>query len=100
MAPQRFNIEALVGQHGSVEKLATGEGYCFAVTRKQDGVFMGACGLQLKDGRFELGYWLGKPFWRQGYATEAAKKVVSPPSAFSWMTNRLRNEPPASLPCA
>jgi ribosomal-protein-alanine N-acetyltransferase len=42
-----------------------------------DGVFMGCCGLHLKDGRFELGYWLGKPFWGQGYATEAAKRVVS-----------------------
>ena len=61
----------------AVEKRALGEGFYFAVTRKEDGVFMGCCGLQLKDGRFELGYWLGKPFWRQGYATEAAKRVVS-----------------------
>ncbi len=61
----------------TAEKFAKGEGYCFAVTRKQDGVFMGNCGLHLKDGQFELGYWLGKPFWQQGYATEAAKKVVS-----------------------
>ncbi|MDE2164037.1 MAG: GNAT family N-acetyltransferase [Alphaproteobacteria bacterium] len=61
----------------ATEKFAKGEGYCFSVTRKQDGVFMGNCGLNLKDGKFELGYWLGKPFWRQGYATEAAKKVIS-----------------------
>jgi RimJ/RimL family protein N-acetyltransferase len=61
----------------AAEKRALGEGHCFAVTRKEDGAFMGACGLLLKDGRFELGYWLGKPFWRQGYATEAARKVVS-----------------------
>ena len=60
-----------------VKQHATGEGFCFAVTRKQDGVFMGCCGLRLKDGRFELGYWLGKPFWGLGYATEAAKKVLS-----------------------
>ena len=59
------------------QRRALGEGHCFAVTRKLDGVFMGTCGLHLEDGRFELGYWLGKPFWRQGYATEAAKKVVS-----------------------
>ncbi len=24
----------------------------------------------------ELGYWIGKPYWGQGYASEAAKKVV------------------------
>ena len=56
---------------------ARGEAFCFAIVRKTDDVFMGCCGLTLKDGRFELGYWLGKPFWGQGYATEAAKKAVS-----------------------
>ena len=60
-----------------VMQKARGEAFCFAIMRKTDDVFMGCCGLTLKDGRFELGYWLGKPFWGQGYATEAAKKVVS-----------------------
>ena len=60
----------------AAERLAAGEAYCFAVARKEDGVFMGCCGLHLKDGQFELGYWLGKPFWGQGYATEAAKRVA------------------------
>jgi RimJ/RimL family protein N-acetyltransferase len=61
----------------SVMTRARGEGFCFVIERKADGVFMGCCGLTLKGGRFELGYWLGKPFWGEGYATEAAKKVVS-----------------------
>ena len=25
---------------------------------------------------FEFGYWLGKPFWGLGYATEAAQRLV------------------------
>ena len=25
---------------------------------------------------FEFGYWLGKPFWGQGYATEAAQRLT------------------------
>ena len=25
---------------------------------------------------FEFGYWLGKPFWGHGYATEAARRLV------------------------
>ena len=29
------------------------------------------------DGGFEFGYWLGKPYWGQGYATEAARRLVS-----------------------
>ncbi len=43
----------------------------FGVTRKNDGAYMGGCGLHLDNGEFEFGYWYGKPFWRQGYATEA-----------------------------
>ena len=58
-------------------KGASGEVFCFAILRKADEAFMGCSGLNLKDGRFELGYWFGKPFWGRGYATEAAKKVVS-----------------------
>jgi RimJ/RimL family protein N-acetyltransferase len=59
------------------DSLAKGEGYCFAVVRKEAMAFMGCCGLRLEGGRYELGYWLGKPFWNQGYATEAVKRVVA-----------------------
>jgi RimJ/RimL family protein N-acetyltransferase len=41
--------------------------------------FVGRCGLQyLGDtGAVELGYTLARPFWGQGYATEAARACVS-----------------------
>lgn len=58
------------------ESRARGEGWCYAILRKQDDAFIGCCGLHLKDGTYELGYWLGKPFWNQGYATEAAKRLI------------------------
>ncbi|HEY0302128.1 MAG TPA: GNAT family N-acetyltransferase [Rhizomicrobium sp.] len=58
------------------DRRARGEAYQFGVTRKSDGAYMGGCGLHLKDGEFELGYWFGKPYWRQGYATEAARRLV------------------------
>ena len=42
-----------------------------------DGPVIGACGIARFDGREpELGYWLGVPFWGQGYATEAARAVI------------------------
>jgi len=34
-------------------------------------------GSHLDDGTFEFGYWLGKPYWKQGYATEAARRLVA-----------------------
>jgi RimJ/RimL family protein N-acetyltransferase len=50
----------------------------FAITRKEDGAYLGSCGLHKRDGdAFEFGYWLGKPFWRQGFATEAASRLIA-----------------------
>ncbi len=56
-----------------------GEGgnYSFAVTRREDGMFIGMAGIHpTGHDRAELGYWLGEPFWGQGYATEAARRVI------------------------
>ena len=53
------------------EGRATGESQVFAITRKPDGAYMGTIGLHLRDGAFEIGYWLGKPYWGQGFMTEA-----------------------------
>ena len=30
----------------------------------------------MPDEGYEFGYWLGKPFWGQGYATEAARRLA------------------------
>jgi RimJ/RimL family protein N-acetyltransferase len=37
---------------------------------------IGACGLGERSGEAELGYWIARPFWGQGFAAEAAKAVV------------------------
>ena len=38
---------------------------------------LGACGVAKLDGEQpEIGYWLGVPFWGQGYATEATRAVI------------------------
>ncbi len=59
------------------EARAKGTDFPFAITRKDDGAYIGSCGLHLGEGGFfELGYWLGKPYWKMGYATEAARKVA------------------------
>lgn len=51
----------------------------FAITLADSGEFMGICSLHDADSRFELpyiGYWLGEPYWSQGFATEAARALV------------------------
>lgn len=49
----------------------------FAITR--EGALAGAIGLELtpEHDQGELGYWLGRAHWGQGYATEAAQAVVA-----------------------
>ncbi|WP_152046565.1 GNAT family N-acetyltransferase [Aureimonas psammosilenae] len=50
----------------------------FAVTLAENDRFIGICGLRPTEraGAGDLGYWLGRPYWGQGYATEAAQAVV------------------------
>ncbi len=47
----------------------------FAITR--DGDLMGGIGIDLgKPDLPEIGYWLGVPYWGQGYASEAARAII------------------------
>ncbi|KQZ15207.1 GCN5 family acetyltransferase [Mesorhizobium sp. Root554] len=51
-------------------------GVAYALTLKNSGAFIGCAGLNTTDRGLELGYWIGEPYWRQGYATEAAHALV------------------------
>lgn len=49
-----------------------------AVVQRKKNLVMGAIGLEfsMQHDNAELGYWLGRPYWGQGYATEAAKRLL------------------------
>jgi RimJ/RimL family protein N-acetyltransferase len=55
---------------------AAGTDYAFAILLKADGLFIGMCGIH-PSLDWEFGYWLGKPYWGSGYATEAGWRVVN-----------------------
>lgn len=52
--------------------------FVFAICKQTDDQFMGGIGLRLNT-RFnhaELGFWIGEPFWNNGYVTEATGKIL------------------------
>lgn len=50
----------------------------FAIQFMEQAMLIGAIGLEInrQHQRAELGYWIGKPYWRRGYCTEAAWRVL------------------------
>ncbi|TJW12823.1 MAG: GNAT family N-acetyltransferase, partial [Mesorhizobium sp.] len=51
-------------------------GIAYALTLAGTGTFVGCAGLNTTDRGLELGYWIGEPYWKRGYATEAAHALV------------------------
>lgn len=56
----------------------TGDEVRKAITLRSDGRLIGGVGmrLQAKHQNAELGYWVGVPYWGNGYATEAAREIM------------------------
>jgi ribosomal-protein-alanine N-acetyltransferase len=57
---------------------AEGRQAVFGITDRTTGELLGAIGLVLRreHDRAELGYWIGRPLWGRGLATEAARAVL------------------------
>ena len=53
-----------------------GGGITLMIEERVSGKTIGAIGARTKPGTAELGYWLGRPYWGQGYITEAARRVL------------------------
>ena len=57
----------------------TSTAFIYAIRSPDDRVFMGAIGLHLSEkyGHAELGYWMGAPYRRRGYVSEAVGAVIA-----------------------
>jgi RimJ/RimL family protein N-acetyltransferase len=68
--------EAWIATHEASWEL--GRGLVFALTRRNAGELIGAIGLTIKPEQrsAEMGYWVGVPYWKQGYCSEAARAVL------------------------
>ncbi len=63
---------------GHADGFRAGANAVFAISRSESSGPIGAIGLTV-DERFskaELGYWIGRPYWNNGFATEAAHRLV------------------------
>lgn len=69
--------ERWIGTHATLWD--EGRSVIFAIVVDGPGLLVGAIGLTLSPvhGRAELGYWVGREYWGQGYCTEAARAVVA-----------------------
>jgi ribosomal-protein-alanine N-acetyltransferase len=80
---------------------ADGEAVTFAIVRRSTDRLIGAIGMHLnKDHHYaEIGYWIGVPYWNQGYCTEAARAMLA--YGFSaWDLNRIQARHMAENPAS
>jgi len=69
--------EQWISTHQS--KFEAGEVVNFAIILCESKVLVGAIGLGIEK-RFdhaELGYWIGRPYWNQGFCTEAGQSILA-----------------------
>ena len=69
--------EEWIAQHA--RQFRERSGVVFAVTESHSRLLAGAISLTIEKPaqKAELGYWIGVPYWNQGYATEAAASVLT-----------------------
>ena len=60
------------------ENLDAGTGMNLAIALRSGDSYIGGIGLtlDLTADSAEMGYWIGKPYWNQGYGTEAAGAII------------------------
>ncbi len=73
----RRDAEEWITGHGHAFEADTG--LSLAIARRADCALVGAVSFKISrvHNHAELGYWIGKPFWNKGYATESGRAMVA-----------------------
>lgn len=59
------------------EQFENDQAYNYAIIRREDNLLIGVIGISNeRANRGELGYWIGEPYWNQGFASAAANLLI------------------------
>ncbi|MBU5311178.1 GNAT family N-acetyltransferase [Tissierella carlieri] len=60
------------------DNLNSGKNITYAIVKKDTDELIGSISLMLNKThkKAELGYWIGAPYWSQGYCTEASQSII------------------------
>ena len=61
---------------GPPREAVDGAHVVFALERRTEPGLIGCAGLIIDGDAAEIGYWIGQPFWGQGYAAEAVRRLL------------------------
>lgn len=67
---------AWIRQHS--KKHDNGEAFTWCLEERKEKKLIGSLEIifDQRNNKAEIGYWVGKPYWNQGYTTEASKEVI------------------------
>ncbi len=71
---QRQDAEQFVAKVES--ETAQGRALVFAIEERLSQRLVGCVGATIEAGTAEIGYWIGRSYWRRGYASEALGRVI------------------------
>ncbi|MBF0167046.1 MAG: GNAT family N-acetyltransferase [Alphaproteobacteria bacterium] len=55
---------------------ASGREISLIIERIADGALVGAISLSIEDGQGRISYWIGRDFWKRGYATQSIRRMT------------------------